>query len=270
MESAKEAYVACSGGAMSIPGEFSLPQVISQREVIKMKNLAKAILLTALLVILIPAAGFAQSTYIQDFEGLAQVDGALAGDGWFVWTNVFDAGGGYVGGGGGPAPNNVANYCDITDGQGGPDQEVQQLVMYSNYWDGNHGNLDFVIESNLYQEWTVTPGAGTWYFTFDAKMGDLAGSSEAYAFIKVLDPAAGWITTHFITADMTNTPTTWTDGVLSIDLNGLEGRIVQIGFMTNASNYEPCGVLYDNIAFSDSGVVATESESWGNVKSMYR
>ncbi len=255
---------------MSIPGEFSLPQVISQREVIKMKNLANAILLTALLVILIPVAGFAQTTYIQDFEGLAQVDGALAGDGWFVYTNVFDAGGNFVGGGGSPAPNNVGNYCDITDGQGGFDQEVQQLVMYSNYWDGNHGNLDFVIESNLYQEWPVTAGAGMWYFTFDAKMGDLGGSSEAFAFIKVLDPGAGWATTHFITADMTNISDTWIDGMLSIDLTGLEGRIVQIGFMTNASNYEPCGVFYDNVAFTADGAVATESESWGNVKSMYR
>jgi len=235
-----------------------------------MKNLANVLLLTALLVFLIPVAGFAQTTYLQDFEALAPVDGSLAGDGWLTYTNIFDAGGAWVGGYGNPAPNNIGNYCDITNGQGGADQELQQLVMYSNYGDGNHGNAGFVVESNLYREWPVTAGAGTWYFTYDFKMGDLAGSSEAFAFIKVLDPGAGWATTHFITEETTFAPTTWSDGVLSIDLTGLEGRIVQIGFMTNASNYEPCGVFYDNIAFTPTGVVAVENQTWGGVKSLYR
>jgi hypothetical protein len=265
-----EAFAAHSGWAMSIPSLPRTPLSINHRKVTKMKNLVNALLLTALVVLLIPVTGLAQTIYLQDFEGLAPVDGSLAGDGWFTYTNIFDAGGAWVGGYGNPAPNNVGNYCDITDGQGGGDQEMQQLVMYSNYWDGNHGNLDFVVESNLYQEWTVAPGSGIWFFTFDYKMGDLAGSSEALAFIKVLDPGAGWATTHFLTFDTTSAPTTWSDGELSIDLTGLEGRIVQIGFLTNASNYEPCGVFYDNVAFTANGTVAVETQTWGSVKSLYR
>jgi hypothetical protein len=85
-------------------------------------------------------------------------------------------------------------------------------------------------------------------FTFDAKMGDLAGASEAEAFIKTLDPAAGYATTNHVTTDMTAIPTTW--GTYSVQLPidaGLVGQIIQFGFTTRSSNYEASGVYYDNV-----------------------
>lgn len=239
-----------------------------------MRNRAIAVLTTALLVCMIPVVGFAQlSFYAQDFEALAPVDGSLAGDGWLVFGNIFDPAGNYLWGHGPwPAPNNQTpgNWEDIVSGQGGPAQEIQQLVVYSDYGNGEHANGN-LVESNLFQERTIDAGdSGLWYFTFDAKMGDLGGSSTAAAFIKTLDPGAGWAMTNFITADMTSTPGTWTDYMLSIDVTGLGGQILQFGFMTVATHYEPCGVFYDNVAFSHNGVVPTESASWGSVKSMYK
>jgi hypothetical protein len=85
-------------------------------------------------------------------------------------------------------------------------------------------------------------------FTFDAKMGDLTGVSEAAAFIKTLDPGNGYATTNFITTDMTSIPTTW--GTYSVQLSidaGLVGQILQFGFLTRASNYQASGVYYDNV-----------------------
>jgi hypothetical protein len=141
--------------------------------------------------------------------------------------------------------------------------------VYNNYWDGAHQEEGHVIETNVYREWVIEPNAGTWYFTFDAKMGNLVNPpSEAYAFIKILEPGP-WTTTLY-DLDMTFTPTTWTDYSISVDLTGLEGWIVQIGFMHKASGYSPSGVFYDNIAFSPDGTVANEDAAWGEVKSLYR
>lgn len=236
-----------------------------------MKHRAIALAAVAALVCLVASTAFAQTPYTQDFEGLLQVDGQLAGDGWLVFGNIFDPAGNYLWGHGPwPAPNNIGNWCDIVNGEGGPDQELQQIVMYSDYGNGDHANGN-LIESNLFQEQTVPAGAsGIWYFTFDAKMGNLGGASTALAFIKTLDPNAGWAMTNFITADMTYIPGTWGHYMLSIDVTGLDGQILQFGFASTASNYEPCGVFYDNVAFTTDGVVSHEDMSWSDVKSLYR
>ena len=224
-----------------------------------------------LLALLIPVASFGQTVYLQDFEALPMVDGSLAGDGWLVYGNIFDAAGNYLWGHGPwPAPNNVGNWCDIVDDQGGAAQEMQQIVMYSDYGNVEHANGN-LIESNLFQEQVIPVGAsGTWTFTFDAKMGNLGGNSTALAFIKTLDPNAGWAMTNFITEDMTFTPVTWTDYMLEINVSGMDGQILQFGFATTATNYEPCGVYYDNVAFTADGTVATDEMTLDGVKSLFR
>ncbi len=105
-----------------------------------------------LLALLIPGSAFADlAGYTQDFEALAPVDGSLAGDGWLVFGNVFDSGGGYLYGYGPfPAPNNIGNWQDIVDGQGGPEQELQQIVVYSDYANGDHANGN-LVEVAFYQ-----------------------------------------------------------------------------------------------------------------------
>ena len=236
-----------------------------------MSNRATAVFAFALLICMIPVAGLAQTVYVQDFESLPPVNGALSADGWLVYGNIFDPSGTthLWNHGPWPAPNNTGNWEDIVTGEGGPTQELQQIVVYSDYGNADHG-VGNRIESNLFQEQALPVGcSGTWYFTFDAKMGNLGGSSTALAFIKILNPFAGWSTTTY-SQDMTNTPSSWTSYMISVDVTGLGGQILQFGFMSVASNYEPCGVFYDNVAFSPSGVVATENAYWGDVKSMFR
>lgn len=235
-----------------------------------MNRTASVIVTAALMSCVIPLAGFAQMPYFQDFEALPPVDGSLAGDGWLIYGNVFDPGGGYLYGYGPfPAPNNIGNWEDIVTGQGGPPQGVQQLVVYSDYANGDHG-LGNWIESNLYQEWVIDAGAsGTWTFTYDGKLGNIGGASTAWAFIKTLDPNAGYALTNFIMQDMTSTPVTWMGYSLSIDVTGLDGQLLQIGFSTMSTYYEPTGIFYDNVNFFVTASPVRET-TWGAAKAMYR
>jgi hypothetical protein len=231
--------------------------------------------IAAVMICLLPFAATAQLAYYsQDFEGLVQADtGALAGDGWLVFGNVFDSGGGYLYGYGPyAAPNDGAAFCAIAVGEGGAAQGAQQLSVYNDYNSAEHNNGN-LVESNVFQERTIGGGAvgTTWYFQFDAKMGNLVAPSTALAFIKTLDPNAGYATTNFITVDMTSIPTTWGTYQIAIFIDaGLAGQILQFGFQNTATNYNPSGVFYDNIDFYVDGTVPVNPSSVGSLKSQYR
>ncbi|HPF70646.1 MAG TPA: FlgD immunoglobulin-like domain containing protein, partial [Candidatus Krumholzibacteria bacterium] len=199
--------------------------------------------------------------------GLVQSDpSALAVDGWLVYGNVFDSGGTYLYGYGPfTAPNDGFAFCQIDLNQGGTEQGVQQLVVFSDYNNAGHaaGNL---IESNVYREYTITADdAGkTFRFAFQAKKGNLAGASTAAAFIKTLDPNNGWAMTNFLTADMTNAPDTWTGAFLTLAVDaGMVGQIFQIGFMNTATNYEGSGIFYDNIQLYEDTTSAVPTAMTG-------
>ncbi|MCA9244158.1 MAG: PEP-CTERM sorting domain-containing protein [Phycisphaerales bacterium] len=195
------------------------------------------------------------ANYSQDFESLNAADtGALAGDGWKVFGNVFDGtNGNYLYGYGVfPAPNDGAAFSAIATGEGGVDQGAQQLSIFSDYNNGDHAN-GHKIESNVFQEQVVGAAdvGATYTFSWDAKLGNLGGASTALAFIKTLDPGNGFALTNFITVDMTSIPTTWGSYNSSIFIDSsLENQILQFGFLNNATNYEGSGVFYDNINFA--------------------
>ena len=234
---------------------------------------ATAISVLAVLICLMPAASFALLPYSQDFEGLDQGNtSALADDGWLVFGNVFGLDWSYwYGYGPFPAPNDGAAFCAIVTGEGGAAQGNQQLSVYSDYNNVDHPNA--YIESNVFQEQLVGPGdvGEIWAFDFDAKLGNLAGQTTALAFIKTLDPGAGYAMTNFITVDLTSTPTTWTGYTLTIQIDpSLDGQILQFGFSNTATNYEASGVFYDNVDFYIEQAVPTENLNWGGVKALYR
>ena len=237
-----------------------------------MKNSVKVILMVAALACMIPAASFALGTYTQNFEDLNMADtAALANDGWLIFGNVFDLSGGYLYGYGVfGAPNDGAAFCAIVAGEGGAEQGMQQLSVFSDYNNTDHPTA--LIEANVFQEQTIEAGdEGTYLFDFQAKMGNLEGGTTAIAFIKTLDPANGYATTNFITVDMTNTPDVWTPYQLTIEVDGaLVGQLLQIGFSSTATNYEGSGVYYDNIIFREEGTVATDSSTLDAVKALYR
>jgi len=208
-----------------------------------------------LLAFIASSAGATLVNYSQDFELLDQTDPfALSADGWLVYGNCYELDGvtylyGY---GPFPAPNDGFAFCQIDLLQGGPEQGLQQLVVFSDYNNGDHGTLK-LVESNTYREQTITAEnvGETWRFSFNAKMGNLTGISTARAFIKTLNPAAGWALTNFISEDMTSIPVEWSGYALTITIDaGLVGQVLQFGFLNRATNYEGAGIFYDNLSFA--------------------
>ncbi len=199
----------------------------------------------------VPAAMADISAYSQDFEGLNMASPtALGDDGWLVGANVFDAGGGFLYNYFAfPAPNGGPAFSAIVSGEGGPPQGQQQLSVYNDYNNADHGN-GLLIEANVFQESTIGAAdiGSTWTFSYDAKLGNIEGDSTAVAFIKTLDPNNGFALTNFVTIDMTNTPVDWTGYSMDLAIDGsLEGQLFQFGFFSVASNFEGSGIFYDNI-----------------------
>lgn len=224
----------------------------------------------AALLCLIPVAGFALAPYGQDFESYSlPAPGALMGDGWLVYGNVFGYDWGWwYGYGAFPAPNDGAAFCAVSAGEG---IGAQCLSVYSDYNNGNQTNG--IIESNVFKEQTVTAAdvGQTWTFTFQAKRGNLAGSSTAFAFIKTLNPAAGYITTNNIRTEMTAIPNTWAPYQVTIAIDpSLVGQVLQFGFVNYCRLYEGSGIFYDDVSFSSGAPVATQDATWGGVKNLYR
>ncbi|HMB70692.1 MAG TPA: hypothetical protein VKU85_15360 [bacterium] len=240
-----------------------------------MKGALTKSLAIAAMVVFATTAWADLTSYSQDFEGLVQADpAALGNDGWLYFANVFDGttSGFLYNYGPGPAPNGGPAFSAIATGQGGASQGAQQLVVYSDYNNGDHNNGN-IIEANVFQEQVIgAVDVGTeWTFMFDAKLGDILPNSTALAFIKTLDPNAGFALSNFITVDMTSIPATWSTYSLSIAIDApIVGHIFQIGFLNTATNFTPSGIFYDNINFGQSGPVSVESRSWGGVKSLYR
>ena len=225
-----------------------------------MRKRTMACVTAALLISLAPVAALALAPYEQDFEGLDQSSlTALADDGWLVFGNVFTPGGAYLYGYGPfPAPNDGAAFCAIAVGEGGDEQGIQQLAVYSDYNNTDHA-VGNIIESNVFQEQTITAGDVDliWRFAFQAKLGNIDGASTALAFIKTLDPSSGWALTNFLTVDMTSIPETWGGYSLTIAIDGdLVGQILQFGFANTATNYESSGIFYDNVRFEVVGQAA--------------
>lgn len=228
-----------------------------------MRNRASTMLAAAVLICLIPAAGQALTAYSQDFETMNPADpNALATDGWWVYGNCFGPDGttylyGY---GPFPAPNGGPPdaFCAIAVGEGGVEQGNQQLSVYSDYANLDHG-LGNIIESNVFQEQTIEPSddGNTWFFQFDAKLGNIEGVSTAAAFIKTLDPGAGYALTNFLTVDMTSIPAEWGTYSIYIQIDEpLVGQILQFGFLNTATGYEGSGIFYDNVFFELHGPTA--------------
>jgi hypothetical protein len=204
-------------------------------------------------------------TYEQDFELLdAEGPTALADDGWVVFGNVFDAATGryLYGYGSFPAPNGGEGFSAIVSGQGGAEQGEQQLSIYNDYNNQDHGN-GRLIESNVFRERRITADdvGTTLTFSFDAKRGSINDpadplcpcTSTAAAFIKTLNPAAGFATTNFIKQETTAIPQTWDRYTLTLPIgSGLLNQLLQVGFTSAATQFQPSAVQYDNVVISKS------------------
>lgn len=209
----------------------------------------------------------ASAAAIQFQEGFESLDpestSAIADVGFKVFGNVFNGQtGGYLYGYGSfPAPNGTPpGFSQIATGQGGPEQGDQQLTIFSDYNNQDHAN-GHLIESNVFRERRITADdvGKTITFSFDAKRGNINDpadplcpcTSMAFAFIKTLNPAAGFATTNLRRLETTATPDTWGRYTLTLAIDaGLVNQLLQIGFYTNATLFQPSAVFYDNILIS--------------------
>lgn len=206
--------------------------------------------------------GGLQVEYEQTFESLEPTAAnALSADGWLYFGNVYTSAAVFkFGFGPFAAPTTSLQISAIAIGEGGPGQGAQQLVVFSNYdccqpGEGHFNGTD-LVETIVFQEPFPNATGGipaaeigkVFTFTFDAKRGNIAGATTAQAFIKTLDPGAGFATTNNAVLDTTNLPTSWATYTITLNLSdpALEGQILQFGFQTLASNFEGAGNLYDN------------------------
>ena len=196
----------------------------------------------------------ALSSYSQNFESLVATSGsALSGDGWKVFANVYNPDT-TVAYSYGPfnAPNGTPGFSSVATGQGGPAQGNQQLVVYSDYNNGDQAN-GLRIEANVFRQQTIAAAdAGTtWVFEFDAKHGDLVPNSTAFAFLKTLDPLSGFATTNFLQIETTSISADWNHYSVSLPIiAALSGQLIQYGFSATATAYTASGTFYDNVSFA--------------------
>jgi hypothetical protein len=239
----------------------------------------------ALLLLAAPASWAQLSPYSQNFEALSQVSPtALSNVGFQVFGTVFDgnSGGappyGVAKFGYGPfaAPNGGPSFSAVAVGEGGPPQgptTFQYLNVYSDYnccgpvagVPQGHNDIsapiDFV-ESIVFQEQTIGPGniGQTWVLTFDAKQPaangcGTAAASDCIAFIKTLDPNAGFAVTNLVTFDtQALSNAVWSTQSISISLAApaLNGQKLQFGFASVSQQFGNTGVFYDNISFAQA------------------
>ncbi len=220
---------------------------------------ARALVAIAALIGLIPAAAFAAiPEFTQNFETLdAGNPQALGNDGWLVYANVFAAGSGnyLYGYGPFPAPNNPAApaFSNIVLGEGGAEQGAQQLSVFSDYENAGAHSAGDLVEANVYKEYTIEAAdvGKVCTFAFQAKKGALVPPSTAAAFIKTLDPNAGYNTTNLVSVNLTGIGTDWEGYSLELTIDaGLVGQLFQVGFTNSATNYDGSSIIYDNVALS--------------------
>ena len=220
-----------------------------------MRSLYTRFLLSTALTCVVTSTGWAQvNDYSQDFESMNAASAtALSDDGWLVGANVFSPGGGYLYNYFAfPAPNGGPGFCAVAIGEGGVDQGAQQMVVYNDYNNGDHG-IGNLIEANIFREQVITAAdvGRAVIFRFDAKLGDLQPPTTATAFIKIINTTT-WYLDAFEYIDMTNVSSTWNSYTASITIdNSGVGNLFQIGFMNTATNYTPSGLVYDNLSLGD-------------------
>lgn len=206
---------------------------------------------------LISSAAFGFDNYFENFEALdAENPDALTNEGWLVFGNVFGGfpacdQGYWYGYGPFPAPNGGAAFSNIVvDTNTG-----QALNVFSDYNNGNHAD-NACIEASVFQERIFSAAdAGSFTFRFYTTVPmELDDGVNVYGFIKLLDPDNGFSLDEFKTV-LTDTAG-WKEVEIILD-ESADGKILQWGFTSVASNYLPSGRWYDYISFTPTSDVPT-------------
>lgn len=200
--------------------------------------------------------------FAQDFEALNIADpDALANDNWKVFANVFDPNFSFLYGYGVfDAPNGSGGFCSLTSGLGGAGQGAQQLDVFSDYNNQDHGIGNF-INAIVFQQQPIGPQdtGDNWTFGFDYRQNPANGpnSSTTNAFVKVIKVSDMSFVELFVAeVDTTNaSATSWARGQIDVVIDpSWAGEVVQFGFGSTATNFEPSSCLYDNVNWIATGI----------------
>lgn len=233
-----------------------------------MTNLSKITLLVGIVLFSMQSNVEAQTApfapYSQNFEGLDASDTSPnvlgENEGWWVGANVFDPGGNFLYNYFSfPAPNDGFAFSQIATDLGGPAQGVQHLNIFSDYNNGDHGN-GFTIDASVFQEFMFAAAdVGTEVsFQFDFRAAEdpfgPSGSFTTNAFVRVLDQNNSFVTVFEDIFDTTNATLDWSENnIISFDVDpSFEGLLVQFGFNSAGTNFDPSGIIYDNISIGDA------------------
>lgn len=150
---------------------------------------------------------------------------------WIAWANVFEADGTtWLWGSGWGLADVPATF------------EAAGLTIKPNtncynptdpYWVNPDGSGNKVMEMNVYFETYGLSGQNV-TFNYTVLSNDLMAGWDSQAFIKVLDPDAGWATVQSAFGS-----TLAGDGTLELAVNALANPVVQVGFYVKGLVVDP-------------------------------
>jgi hypothetical protein len=161
------------------------------------------------------------------FIGVAQAvvyNGVSSADTWNGYMNVFDTGGAYLWGSGWGAADLRASWPTSTKLVLAPNTNCYNAT--DPYWVDPGTLLGIkVMEANIYREFTGLNGQ-TVTFNYNVQANTLPVGFVAQAFVKVLDPGAGWATVQSTFLNLTPGA-----GSVSLTVGPSAALITQIGFL---------------------------------------
>jgi hypothetical protein len=159
-------------------------------------------------------------------------NGVSSADTWNGYMNVFDTGGGYMWGSGWGLVDLRASFTTPTTLALAPNTNCYNPA--DPYWVDPVTLLGAKsMEANTYREFAGL-GGQTVNFNYFVQSNTLPAGYTAQAFIKVLDPGAGWATTQ--STFLALTPGA---GSLSLAVNSGTALITQIGFNLRGLDTNP-------------------------------
>jgi hypothetical protein len=210
----------------------------------------------------VPPSDPGLTEFFADFEGVDPVSCSAISDlGYFVFGNVFENGKFFGQYGPFVAPNSrsdcfedaFSSISDVAVGQ-------YSLNIFNDYQNESHFDPARLIQSNVYREQIV--GADdvgtTWQYDFlfrrnveDGMDFGPGGDATATAFIRILDQDNNFDLIDEFLLDTTAATEMFEPGSIVVEiLPAYDGKVFQYGFANTASEFEPTGVLYDNVSFA--------------------
>ncbi len=229
------------------------------------KNFYKKDLLTALTIVsamsYAPLGNAALASYSENFELLdATSSTALSGAGFYIYENVYtDKDLTLLESSTGPAPalNDINRFAQVVI-----DQSNQQLRVLSNYGSDYQGS-NYVDALTLQRQTIGADDLGTtWTFSFDAKQGDITGTSSASAWIRTIDGSTTLGEARLDTTSL-GLGLNWESKALSLYIDpSWDEKTLEFGFNSAATGYTMSGVYYDNLSLTGTPAVPVPAAAW--------